>query len=354
MTRLASHFRNKADEARVARVWSRVDTRLSRQERHRPWRTLTFGSIGCLALALAAYLAGGRGSSGRVTSAPTAQVLHLVDGSRVEHAAQDPLEVVGVTPERIELRMQRGRALFRVAENKHRAFLTHAGAYTIRVVGTEYAVDLARDGVRVDVTKGEVEVRRDDSRAVWRVRAGQSWSSASYVQAETVQPGLTPPAAPAPVPAPVTTAPPVSAPSAALRGTGARRVGSARASAAADVEAAAALFQHAQEARAHGLREDTARMLAEFLHRFPGDARAGLAAFELGRLRLEMGDPKGAREALDRAENAGVAFREQVQARRVQALEESGDLSACRGARAAFLAQFPRGTFAEIVRRRCP
>jgi hypothetical protein len=94
--------------------------------------------------------------------------------------------------------------------------------------------------------------------------------------------------------------------------------------------------------------------LARFLQLAPHDARAGLAAFQLGRTRLELGDPRGALEALDIATHAGSAFAEQISARRVQALEQLGELAACRQARAAYLRTFPDGAFSAIVRQRCP
>ena len=96
------------------------------------------------------------------------------------------------------------------------------------------------------------------------------------------------------------------------------------------------------------------KLLEEFLRRFPEDARAALAAFQVGRSRLDMGDAQGALKALERAARDGAAFKEQIDARRVQALEQLGDLEACRAARAAFLRAFPNGSFADIVRRRCP
>jgi tetratricopeptide (TPR) repeat protein len=117
---------------------------------------------------------------------------------------------------------------------------------------------------------------------------------------------------------------------------------------------AAALFGSAQEARAAGRVDQAAALLAELLERFPHDSRAGLAAFELGRIRLASGDAKGALDAFDQAAGASNMFDEQVDARRIQALEQIGDLAVCRTARKSFLRRFPNGAFAAVVRRRCP
>jgi transmembrane sensor len=338
MNQPASYFQSKASEARVARVWSCVDARLERAGTRQRLRWMALGLSLAAALVLVAY-AGARWHR----PAATAQILELADGSRVEYGAADRLEVAAVTPERVELRMIQGRALFRVAPNPDRAFLTHIAGYTLRVIGTEYSVDLGGGGVRVEVTRGEVEVRRDDGADAWRVRAGEVWSSAAAADALPA----------APPPAPMTSSVPPSnlAPSVPTS----KRAAPVPAQPAQPVAAdAAALFQRAQDARAAGRTDEAARLLSEFLQRYPNDARAGLAAFELGRIRLDTGDPKGAVEALDQAEGAGNAFAEQVEARRVQALEQSGDVAACRAARASFLRRFPNGSFSSVVRRRCP
>jgi hypothetical protein len=344
MTRLSSFFRAKADDARVARVWSALDERFERSARRRPLRLWLLASAACAAAAALLWVP----FEPRSAQQGMSQVIELADGSRVEHAAQDHVEIAAVTPERVELRMTRGRAQFRVARNPRRAFLTRAGGHTIRVIGTEYAIDLDSSSVRVEVSRGEVEVRRDGSADVWRVRAGEVWSSSRSVQtaksAASEEPS--PAAAQLPDTDTATRDDPAAKPSAASTKPGA-------ASGAAS-GAAAALFQRAQAARVAGQRDETARLLSEFVRHFPDDPRAGLAAFELGRLRLDSGDEQGAIEALDHAERAGAVLGEQVQARRVQAFEQLGDLAGCRAARATFLERFPDGTFAEIVRHRCP
>ncbi|HKP62957.1 MAG TPA: FecR domain-containing protein [Polyangiales bacterium] len=334
MTRLASHFRHQADEPRVARVWSALDARLDRARRKQRalWGAAAAFAIGAAA-GLALYLPDAV-KRDRSVAAPTPQVLQLADGSRVEHAAGTHVAIESVSAQLVELHMTRGRAQFRVTPNRQRTFLTHAGGYTIRVVGTEFAVELESTAVRVAVTRGEVEVRRDGSADVWRVRAGESWDSGSAPAAAVL-----PPAPPAAVPMqPGAAARPVPAPLAQKP----RRPD------------AAALFQLAQQARADAQILESEHLLAEFLQRFPNDPRASLAAFQLGRTRLELGDARGALAALDRAAGDGNAFAEQVEARRVQALDQLGDREGCRSARAKFLREFPSGSFAELVRQRCP
>jgi FecR protein/Tetratricopeptide repeat len=345
MTRLSSHFRNQADEARVARVWATLDARFEQSARRRPLQLGLSLLAACVAAGLFLFL-GHQYSQFRRANP---QLIELADGSRVEHSSEHTIEIAAVTPERVELRMARGRARFRVAKNPKRAFLTRAGGYTIRVVGTEYAVDVGTASVRVEVSHGEVEVRRDGSADVWRVHAGEVWSSSRTASASGAH--RDPPASPA---APRLVAPPAQAAKTQPTTAADPAVRPSTLSKPNAQSSSAALFQQAQEARVAGRRDETARLLAEFVQRFPSDPRAGLAAFELGRLRLDAGDAKGAIEALSQAERAGAALGEQVQARRVQALEQLGDLASCRAARATFLARFPGGTFAEVVRRRCP
>jgi transmembrane sensor len=328
--RMARHFEAKATEARVARVWAGLDARFDRAERLRPLRRAA------ILLALAATLAVGLFVAWPRPPTPVASVqfLDFADGSRVTHAADDRVEVVSVADDRVELRMVSGKATFRVARNEARAFLTRAAGYTIRVVGTEFTVELTRDALKVAVQKGEVAVSRDEEESVTRVRAGEAWST-SLATATDI--------APKPSPSPSAPATESARPPPRTDGSGA----------AHESQAASALFQRAENARLAGRHDEAARLLGEFLRRYPNDPRAGLAAFELGRIRLDARDPKGAIEALDQAEGAGKAFEERVAARRVQALEESGDVQACRAERDAFLRRFPNGAFAATVRRRC-
>jgi hypothetical protein len=368
MTRLSSHFQSQADEARVARVWAAVDHRLQRARKTRPFtRAALFVAAGAVAAALVSLRADLVPVSRAVKRAP--QLLELPDGSRVEHAPEARIAIEAVTPSRVELRMTRGHAQFRVAPNHERAFLTHAAGYTIRVVGTEFAVDLGARDLRVAVSRGVVEVRRDGAADVWRVRAGETWSSTLPVPTSpsATEPPKTPLRAAAPVPAEVLSAAVLhpqhvghteSTRDAHAHPAPANPAASSSAntqmSTTANQNAGAALFQRAQAARAASSPEETARLLEELLRRFPNDPRAGIAAFQLGRLRLDSGDPKAALQAFDRAGSAGSAFQEQIAARRVQALEQLGEVAACRSARADFLRDYSGGSFAEVVRRRCP
>ena len=96
------------------------------------------------------------------------------------------------------------------------------------------------------------------------------------------------------------------------------------------------LLRLAEVARSAGRLAEAARAFDALRHKYRGDARAGLAAFELGRIRLDsMGNAAGAAEAFADAIalSPGAPFREDAEARRVQALERSGSGACAFGAR---------------------
>jgi tetratricopeptide (TPR) repeat protein len=121
-------------------------------------------------------------------------------------------------------------------------------------------------------------------------------------------------------------------------------------------EGARELFDDAQRARAEGRSADAARAFDRLRRTYPRDARAALAAFELGRLRLDaLGDPRGAEEALRDAIALGPSspFREDAESRRIEALGRIGDAAGCASARAAYLARWPNGTYRRAVELGC-
>jgi hypothetical protein len=342
MSRPTSPFRDQAPEARLARMWDALDARFDRaQQRRRAWRIGGALALPCAVALLLFFL------WPRVEDTS----IQLADGSRVEHPEGEPLRIDSVSPRRVEVSMGEGRATFRIVPNPAREFLTHAGGYTVRVLGTEYTVELRADGLRVAVARGAVEVRRDGTGDVWQVRTGESWSStrgpvADAAIAAPMQPSESAPSlthdASAEAPRPLVVRPPSD------------RRRPTREEGKHTLDEPAALFQRAQDARLAGRSEEAARLLGELIERHADDPRVGVSAYELARLRLDLGDPRAALRALERARSAGYAQPEQIEMRRVQALEEAGDVSACRAARDAFLARYPGGSFSAMVRRRCP
>jgi hypothetical protein len=168
-----------------------------------------------------------------------------------------------------------------------------------------------------------------------------------------VAPGDVPPAPTARVPAPVPSAVPEesSAPVPSTVPTTERT-----AAAAPTAPGPRELLETANAARLAGHPRDAAQAFDALRSRYRGDPRAGLAAFELGRLRLDsLGDPAGAVEAFADAMalSPGAGFREDAEARRVEALDRMHD-GRCRAARQTYLARYPSGLHAAAVGARCP
>src|SRR5262249_4095228 len=116
------------------------------------------------------------------------------------------------------------------------------------------------------------------------------------------------------------------------------------------------LLDEAQRATAQGDRRGAARLYDEIRTRHRRDPRAALAAFELGRIRLDaLGDPAGAeeafRDAIRLAREPGL--RDDAEARRVEALDRAGQREACARARDEYLARHPQGVHRAAVTARC-
>jgi transmembrane sensor len=101
---------------------------------------------------------------------------------------------------------------------------------------------------------------------------------------------------------------------------------------------------------------EAAEAYTELLRRFPDDSRAGLAAFELGRVRMDaLTQPKAALDAFGAAlrSNPRASFREDAVARIVVAFDQLGEREACRLARDRYQKEFPGGVHALALASRC-
>lgn len=319
-----------------------------------------------------------------------AELVKLPDGSELRLSHGAAVRVAAWTRSRVELTLERGELTADVPHLEGRSFITAAGAYQVRVIGTRFSVrhDPASGQTSVTVLRGRVEVARADAPDEPRaISAGETWQADPGPRAAAAPPA--PPPSPSAEASAAVTA---GDPAAAEPPAGSARVEpSAAAGPAADpipfappswealakakkyreaydllgadgfareVEAAGPekLFRLAQLARSSGHARDAARAFDALRRRHRGDARAGLAAFELGRMRLDsFGQPAAAAEALADAIALapGAPFRQDAEARRVQALEASGARAACAAARDAYLARYPSGPQAAVVRGRC-
>ena len=98
--------------------------------------------------------------------------------------------------------------------------------------------------------------------------------------------------------------------------------------------------------------EDAARTYQALLSAHPRDPRAGLAAFELGRLRMDrLNDMPGAVQALEQAVALapGAELREDALARLVAAAAAAHDHPRCARARTRYLTEYPAGVHHRTV-----
>jgi transmembrane sensor len=248
----------------------------------------------------------------------------LSDGSAIEVKRGGRLHVVHDRTDETRLELVAGRAEFEVQKRPDRPFITTVRGVEVRVVGTHFSTELDTSHtpsvVRVLVQRGIVEVRNGASGAVTRLTAGES------------------------VEVPVTTPAPVAA------------AEPTRAAPTPPPLAASQLFEAARTARGAGDVEGAAKSYAALLKQYPNDERAGVAALELGRLRMDSQHAYGPaaeafRRAIAAAPNEGV--REDAMARLVEALDALRDRDNCSKERQKYLARYPKGVHAAAVEGRC-
>jgi transmembrane sensor len=365
---LSQHLQPDVSDARMARVWRNVRGRLeAAPPARRGLRWAAFGGalIAVAVVAAVAFLVP-RGQGGSAlenaaldTAGDTLGVT-LLDGSKLTLDSRTHVQVAGGNSDAVALVVGHGRISCDVTHRPGRSFVVRASGVEVRVVGTRFSVrdEQRADGahVEVNVERGAVEVLSERHPGqLTRVAAGQSFSE--WVPA----PGATPSSSaataglPAPTPAPTPTlepsAPQPPAPSAVLE----QRSPSDTPHAARELTPRE-LLDAANTARRAGDARSAADDYSQILKKFPSDGRAGLAAFELGRLRMDrLGDLAGAVQALERAVQLapGSGFREDAMARLVTAYAGSGRSSDCTRARSAYLAAFPVGVHRDAVTRGC-
>ncbi|HEY7373011.1 MAG TPA: FecR domain-containing protein [Polyangia bacterium] len=359
--RLAHHVRVDLSEPRVDRLWGGVSARLGGPRRARGWLWAT--ALACTAAVVIFVVVRGRGGAGagegsmaaasawegaQLETAADALAVTLVDGSSLKVEPRSRVELRDHTPSALKLVLARGRIACDVTHREGRSFVVAAGGAEVRVVGTRFTVanEAAPGGagagrrVEVRVERGAVEVRGADGE-VERVAAGHSWSQVTKTEALAAPETEAAPEAPAPADDEAAgPAAPAGRPHPAARPAH---------PAAAD---ARALFEQARSQWRAGKMAEAAQTYQALLAAHPRDPRAGLAAFELGRLRMDrLNDLPGAVQALEQAVALapGAELREDALARLVAAAAGARDHARCARARTRYLTEYPSGVHHRTV-----
>jgi FecR-like protein/tetratricopeptide repeat protein len=347
MSRLVDHLKLDLSHERSARLWRGVSGRLYRER-----RSPAIWAVATLAAALAfagGWLAAARGPvngwSALVTSSDST-TLELSEGSRLRLARDSRLELHDNVRDRVALRLEKGRVECDVAPRPERKFSVTAAGFDVVAHGTRFSVDVGdgRGALSVTVEEGKVVVQHVASgRERAQLSAGQRWSAESASEVTSATPR-----------APTTAASDAGASEASARPQRAPRFTSAT----RDQQARAArlLLDRGNVSRREGNVAGAARAYEELLARYPSDPRAGLAAFELGRLRMDrLNDLPGAIRALERAGQllADAGLREDAMARLVTALDATHEAERCLTARAAYLESYPTGIHVRPVAGAC-
>jgi tetratricopeptide (TPR) repeat protein len=377
---LAAHLVPEITEGRLARQWASLESKLPRPQTGPGWRSAL---LAVSALGFAAWLwwmPVQRPESGAlVESSDTPVGVQLSDGSSVELAAQTRLRVLRDQPTGVEVELADGRASFEVTHVDERSFTVRASTVAVHVIGTKFqVVRVARpEGteVQVSVERGIVEVERTDRGDSRRLTVGERWSVWIPAEPSNTEEEVDAARDDDPEEEEIYGARP------SLR-SGHRR--KARAHAAAHRPSANAparaqadlpskadepeedkedkgdvvrdMFARANVARRAGMMSEAAQAYADVLARFPNDdSRAAIAAFELGRIRMDaLGDPRGAIKALNQSLRVrSAASREDALARLAICHNAVHDERACRKARQRYLTEYPGGVHASALAALC-
>jgi transmembrane sensor len=260
---------------------------------------------------------------------PAPEILSLRDRSRaLALEAGTRLSVEEDAPERVHLRLDRGRARFEVTRRPERSFSVRAGGVTVSVIGTTFGVEVVADRVGVSVESGAVEV--DWGVGQKRLVAGES--------------GWFPPLVTSALREPEAAEPLRSVPAGAEPSASAFRE---------PATSAQSLLAAVDASRSRGDPGRAAELLRQILRDFPDDPRAPLAAFTLGRVLLnELGRPREAAAAFHQVRKLAPAsqFAEDALAREAEAWDRASERERVRALAVEYLERYPAGRHARRVK----
>lgn len=273
------------------------------------------------------------------------------------------LRVVEQGPERTVVALERGGGYFSVAPDRAREFRVEAGDTRVTVLGTRFTVERVGAQVSVAVLRGRVEVEREGTRVVLGAGEQRWFGAASDPVAERPEPALDA-IPPEPAPSPETAeaprarrAPPRERPPRedwrSLAESGEYAASYALLTRTEVRDHPRDLLLAADVARLSGHPAESVRFLRRVTEGHPGDPRAALASFTLGRVLLDAmnrpGDAAAAFAASRRMGDGSLA--EDSLAREVEARSRAGDHAGARARAEEYLARYPQGRRMQAVRR---
>ncbi len=297
-------------------------------------------------------------------AAPAAAMETFRDGSVAELLGRDAdLRVEQETPQRVVARLQ-GGARFRVVHNRQRTFEVQAGEVRVRVLGTIFSVVqlpsgptqvLVEEGhVQVAWLGGATELQSGEGGVFPPPDAGSAESPSPAALADDAQP-LSGASSPPPAPdAHATIGTRGTWRDAAMKGEYGQAYDELAASGHEGVrDEAADLMLAADVARLSGHPEQATAPLRRLCDRHPGDRRAPVAAFTLGRVLLDdLGRPAEAAAAFERARLLWPRgpLAEDALAREADAWARAGHADRARAIAEQYLARYPAGRHADVLR----
>jgi transmembrane sensor len=365
-TPLSKYVPVEVSPARVARIWASVSARVgSRPLQSGRYLLAVVAAVGLIVGAGAGFwVAAGRWHGANSSFGAALQTagdgltVDLDDGSKLELASNTRVRVLPGDARNAAIQLQNGRVVCDVASSSKRHFSVFVAELEVRDTGTRFSVSRDSDSgqVEVAVERGSVLIVGPSGvQGGKSLAAGERWFRDRSRALDSAK---------APPTSVTTTAPAASPAGTSLDAVPATAMARAldagmnndSAPGTTDVPNAQALFEQGNVARRSGNSAAAARAYQTLLNRHPNDSRAGLAALELGRLRIgPLSDVPGAIRAFEMAlaHAPGAGFREDALAHLIAAHAASGEIAKCRSLRETYLNDYPHGVHVTLVERQC-
>ena len=334
------------------------------QQRARHMRILAAVSLVAVLGLLVVFGVHGRLDARYAVAQRDGRQVRFGDGSSVRLLdAHSELDVGAASPSAVEVSLRAGSAEFEITPNPKRRFIVHAGAAEISVLGTQFRVLREARRVKVEVTRGRVEVRYVGGTR--QLTPGESnWFPPPEAVTEAQEPAAL---------APVPTVGSAGVPVPGLIGANVEGMSSRRRfldhTAHKQYAAAYSLLERSPEvvggsaedlmlaadaARFSGHPQQATRFLERMTREHAQDSVAPLAAFTLGRIYLsQLGQPARAADAfalsLRLAPSGSLA--EDALAREAEAAELARQHERARGLAGEYARRFPSGRRLDGVRK---